>query len=83
MLRRKTIPLKTLQTTVGKLRHAALILPAARGFFTPLNFIMKSPSKTITLSADAKEAVLDLITLIRRLSKQATHVNEIIPDLPS
>ena len=83
MLRRKAIKLKTFQTIVGKLRHAALILPAARGFFTPLNNIMKSPSKTITLGADAKEAVLDLITLIHRLSKRATHVNEIIPDPPS
>jgi hypothetical protein len=29
MLRRKRIPIKTFQATVGKLRHAALILPAA------------------------------------------------------
>ncbi len=83
MLRQKNIPQKTLQKTVGKLSHAALILPAAQGFFTPLNYIMKSPSKTITLGAEEKEAVLDLITLICCLSKQSKHFNKIIPNPPS
>ena len=37
VLRWTTVPLKTLQVLVGKLRHASVILPAARGFFTPLH----------------------------------------------
>jgi len=36
LLRRKTVPLKKLQMLVRKLRHASIILPAARGFFPPL-----------------------------------------------
>lgn len=36
ILQWKRIPMKNLQTVVGKLRLAALILPAALGFFTPL-----------------------------------------------
>jgi len=83
MLRRKSIPLKLLQTTVGKLRHAAVILPAAKGFFTPLNNIMKSPERSIVLGEEARAAVLDICTLIHKLSKRPTHVNEIIPDPPA
>ena len=83
MLRRKRIPLKQLQTVVGKLRHAAVILPAARGFFTPLNNIMKTSKRSIMLNIDAKSALLDTCTLIHQLSKRPTHVNELIPDPPS
>jgi len=83
MLRRKRVPLKLLQTVVGKLRHAAVILPAARGFFTPLNNIMKTSERSITLNIDAKSALLDTCTLIHQLSKRPTHVNELIPDPPS
>jgi hypothetical protein len=30
---------------VGKLRHASVIIPAAKGFFTPLNNAMKGSPK--------------------------------------
>ena len=83
MLRRKRIPLKLLQTVVGKLRHAAVILPAARGFFTPLNNIMNTSERSITLNIDAKSALRDTCTLIHQLGKRPTHVNELIPDPPS
>jgi hypothetical protein len=33
MLRRKMVPLTSLQTLVGKLRHASIILPAAKRLF--------------------------------------------------
>ncbi len=82
-LQQKSIPLKTFQTTVGRLRNAALILPVARGFFSPLNSIMKATTKVICLGADAWAAILDVCTLIHSLSKRPTHVNEIIPDPPS
>ena len=83
MLRRKRIPLKLLQTVVGKLRHAAVILPAARGFFTPINNIMNTKERSITLNIDAKSALLDTCTLIHQLGNRPTHVNELIPDPPS
>ena len=83
MLRRKRIPLKLLQTVVGKLRHAAVILPAARGFFTPINNIMNTTERSITLNIDAKSALLDTCTLIHQLGNRPTHVNELIPDPPS
>ena len=83
MLRRKRIPMKTFQTVVGKLRHAALILPATQGFFTPLNNVLKSKEKSISLNDDGREAVQDTCTLIHRLSKRPTHVNKLVPDQPS
>jgi hypothetical protein len=82
MLRQKNIPMKTLQTTVGKLQHTALILPATQGFFTPLNNVMKSQTKLVILGEDAKEAILDTCTLILGLSRQPTHVNKLVPDPP-
>jgi hypothetical protein len=41
ILRRRSVPLKALQTLIGKLWHASIILPAARGFFTPINAEMR------------------------------------------
>jgi hypothetical protein len=83
MLRRATIPWKTFQTTIGKLRHAALILPATQGFFTPLNNVLKAPTKTIKLNDNCRDAILDTCALIHRLSKRPTHVNELLPNPPS
>jgi hypothetical protein len=40
LLRHTSAPLKTLQTLVGKLWHASIILPAACGFLTPINAAM-------------------------------------------
>jgi hypothetical protein len=37
ILRKRRIPLKRFRSIVGRLQHAARILPAARGFFAPLN----------------------------------------------
>jgi len=75
--------LENLQITIGKLRHAALILPATQGFFTPLNNVLNTPTKTIKLNDNCRDAILDTCTLIHRLSKQPTHVNELLPNPPS
>jgi hypothetical protein len=84
MLRRKTVPLKKLQMLVGKLRHAAIILPAAKGFFTPLNDAMRGNPKIISLRIhlEVRRALLDLISLLRLLSSRPTHVRELVPDMP-
>ena len=84
LLRRKTVPLKKLQTLVGKLRHAAIILPAAKGFFTPLNDAMHGSPKTIGLGtySEVRQLLLDLISLLHLLSSRPTHVRELVPDMP-
>jgi hypothetical protein len=46
---RKSAPLKTLQTLIGKLQHASIILPAASGFLTPIKAAMRGGGKKIGL----------------------------------
>ena len=84
MLRHKTVPLKKLQMLVGKLRHAAIILPASKGFFTPLNDVMRGNPKIIGLGlhSEVRRALLDLISLLRLLSSRPTHACELVPDMP-
>jgi hypothetical protein len=84
MLRQKTVPLKKLQMLVGKLWHASIILPAAKGFFLPLNDAMRGSPKLIGLGADSevRRALEDLISLMHLLSLRPTHVRELVPDMP-
>jgi hypothetical protein len=76
--------LKKLQTLVGKLHHASIILPVARGFFSPLNDAMQGNPKLIGLGADSevRGALKDLIALMHLLSSRRTHVRELVPDIP-
>ena len=69
---------------VGKLRHASVILPAAKGFFARLNFTMRGTPATIGLGAasEVRAALEDLISLVKMLSMQPTHVNELVVDMP-
>jgi hypothetical protein len=82
MLHQKRIPIKTFQEKVGKLQHASMVLPAACGFFTPLNNIMRAPDKYIILGEDSLAEILDICTLIHQLSKRPTHVNDLLPNPP-
>ena len=52
ILCRKRVPIKTLQGVVGKLQHASIILPTARGFFTPIIAAMNGSPKHITLGTN-------------------------------
>jgi hypothetical protein len=84
VLRQKTVPLKVLQAIVGKFRHASIILPAAKGFFTPINTALRGNPKIIGLgrSSKVRMALEDLITLLCILSSCAMHVNELVVTLP-
>ena len=84
LFRWKTVPLKKLQMLVGKLRHASIIFPAAKGFFSPLNDAMHGNPKLIGLGADSevRGALEDLISLMHLLSLQPTHVRELVQDVP-
>ena len=84
ILRRKSVPIKVLQMLVGKLRHASIILPAARGFFTPINAAMRGAATVVGLGAksEIRAALEDLISLIRLLGSRPTHVRELVLDMP-
>ncbi len=78
------MPLKKLQTLVGKLWHAAIILPAAKGFFSPLNNAMKGDPKLMGLgkNSEVRASLEDLISLLCLLGSCPTHVRELVPDMP-
>jgi hypothetical protein len=84
VLRRASVPLKTLQMLVGKLRHASIILPAARGFLTPINMVMRGNPDRIGLgkSSDVRAALSDLCSLIKVLGSRPTNVRELVVDMP-
>jgi hypothetical protein len=84
MLWRKTVPFKQLQMLVGKLRHASIIILAAKGFFLPINDAMQGSPKHIGLSANSKvrKALEDLISLLHLLTSKPTHVQELVSDMP-
>ncbi len=76
IMHRKSVLLKIQQGEVGKFRHASIILPAAHGFFTPINAAMKGSPKHIILGTHSKirAALEDLCTLLRILALRPTHV---------
>jgi hypothetical protein len=84
VLRRTSVDLKTLQTLVGQLWHASIILPAARGFFTPINAAKRGNPKIIGLGkgSDVQSAFLDLCSLLKILRARPTHVRELVLTMP-
>jgi hypothetical protein len=84
ILRRKSVPLKTLQEVVRKIRHASIILPAACGFLSPINAAMRGSPKSVGLGAKSKlqAALKDMCTFLSLLSSQPTHVRELVLDMP-
>jgi hypothetical protein len=69
---------------VGKLRHALIILQAAKGFFTPINAAMWGNPKIIGLGENSEvgAALEDIVSLLCILGLWPTHVRELVPDMP-
>ncbi len=78
------MPIKKLQALVGKLRHASMILPAAKGFFTPLHNAMKGDPTLIGLGKhpEIQAALEDLVSFLCLLGSRLMHVRELVPDMP-
>jgi hypothetical protein len=83
ILCQKLVPIKKLQALVGKLRHASMILPAAKGFFTPLNNAMKGDPALIGLGkhSEVRAALEDVVSLLHLLGSRPTHIRELVPDM--
>lgn len=84
VLRQRKVRLKRFQKLVGKLRHAALILPAAKGLFTPINLAMRGASVDVAIGKDCevRRNLQELGALIADLAKRPTHVDELVPRTP-
>jgi hypothetical protein len=82
VLRKKRVAQKRFQKLLGKLQHAASILPAAKSLFTPLNVALRGEPKWISIpvAGDIRHALLDFKSLIRDLAGRPTHAMELVSD---
>jgi hypothetical protein len=79
-LRKTHVPLKRFRSLLGRLQHAARILPAAKGLFSPLNKATKGDPKEVGLGkhSEVRAALLDLRHLVLTLGSRPTHVAELV-----
>ncbi len=80
MLKKTHVPLKRFQSVVGKLQHAARILPAAKGMFSPLNKATKGNPKEVGIGklSKTRAALLDLRHLVLSLASRPAHVTKLV-----
>lgn len=80
LLRKRKVGLNRLQKIVGKLRHAALAIPAGKALFTAINMAMRGSPKVIGLGKQSEVHTWlgDFLRFIKELGSRPTHVNEIV-----
>ena len=81
ILRLPAIPYKRFERLVGKLRHAAIGLPAGRGLCAPFNRTVSAQPKMVALGRKGAVhgAFLDWKFLLLDMKRRPTHVNELVP----
>jgi hypothetical protein len=79
VLKKNRVPLKRFRSLVGRLQHAASILPAARAFFTPLYNALQGLPDSVGLGrhGEVRRALLDVAVVINDLARRPTHVTEL------
>jgi hypothetical protein len=82
ILKKGQVQLQRYQRIIGKLRHVALIMPATRGVFSPVNKALKGDPAVIGLGRDSevRAALLDLASMVAQLGVRPTHVKELVPN---
>jgi hypothetical protein len=80
LLRRKKIPLARFRKIVGKLRFAALCLPAGRALMSPLNRAVRGepPSIGNGQHSEVRENLGDWLQLLKELAARPTSVHELV-----
>lgn len=81
------VSLVRFQKILGKIIHASLVMPSARGFMTPLYAQLpgKAPGDFIGLgrASEVREVLTDLRALLELAHQRPTHISELVPtDLP-
>ena len=79
LMRKKKIPLARFRKIVGKLRFAALCLPAGRALMTPLNMALRGEPRFIGSGkkSEVHESLGDWLKLIESLASRPTSVHEL------
>jgi hypothetical protein len=80
LLRKGTASLKRFRSLLGRLQHAARILPAAKGMFSPLNKATRGDPAHVGVgkNSEARAALVDLRHLVLTLASRPTHVSELV-----
>ena len=74
------VPFKRMEKLVGKLRHAAIGVPAGKGLFGPINWLMAmKPAKVFwDRCPEAAGALLDWRQLLRECVREPTNTKELV-----
>jgi hypothetical protein len=80
ILKKKHVPLKRFRSALGRLQHAARMLPAAKGMFSALNKATRGDPPQVGLgkSSEAQVALTDLKHLLLAPAARPTHVSELV-----
>jgi hypothetical protein len=79
ILKKHRVASKRFRSIVGRVQHAARILPAAKAFFTPLYNALKGLPDSVGLgtASEVRLALLDVAFVLRDLAHRPTHVKEL------
>ena len=80
LLRKSHVPLKRFRSVLGRLQHAARIIPAAKGMFTPLNkATVGDPAQVrVGKTSEVRAALVDLRYIVLSLASRPTHVSALM-----
>jgi hypothetical protein len=85
LLKKSRSPSKRFLSLVGRVSNATQILPATKGFMTPLYKAIRGAPKMIRLGkhSKARAALADLRQIIHSLGARETHVSELVQLTPT
>ena len=77
---RSGVPFNRMEKLVGKLRHAAIGVPAGKGLFGPINRLMAmKPAKVLwDRCPETEEALRDWRQLLRECAREPTNTKELV-----
>jgi hypothetical protein len=82
LAKQKTASLHEIQQISGKLNHACIGLPSGRGLMSPINGAMTGNKEIIKITPQLKQALLDWVILLQRISSRPTSVLELTGSTP-
>jgi hypothetical protein len=82
--RQRRVPRKTFERLRGRLRHACIGLPAAKGLMSPIDAALRSDRRSVPVKNNQllREALTDFASLIRAMGTRPTHCRELVAAEP-
>ena len=76
--RARTVERKPFEKLIGKLRHASLAIPAAKGLFSPMQAALNGGAHWIRITSEIRESLRHWRSLIDEVAAAPTHTAELI-----